>query len=93
MEALVLSGPFPEEMTLEAQILSKMNRLRKLVLDDVKITGKVVRLPNEIRCLIWSNYPYTYLPSPFTYCPSMLQLDRLVEMFMPGSSFNNRGKA
>ena len=70
-------------MKLKAETLSKMSCLEILRFDSMRILGNLSGLSNQLRYLKWHNYPYTNLPHPFTHSPSMFQVDRLVELFMP----------
>ena len=68
-----------ENTTIRAEALSRMNRLRLLILEDVNFSGSLSGISNELRYLAWKNYP-------FTYFPSSCELTKLVELVL---SFSN----
>lgn len=45
--------------------LSKMSRLRLLILKKVDFSGSLDNFSNELRYIEWDEYPFMYLPSSF----------------------------
>lgn len=48
-----------------AGALSKMSRLRLLILKDVHFSENLNSISNELRYIEWDGYPFMYLPSSF----------------------------
>lgn len=65
-----------------AETLSKMSRLRLLVLNDIKFQGCLKYLSNELKYLFWDKYPFMSLPSSF-------QPAKLVELILTESNIEN----
>ncbi|KAL5131084.1 TMV resistance protein N [Glycine soja] len=82
LEAIVIGiGKYQEEFsrqTMKVDALSKMIHLKLLVLKNVKFSGILNSLSNELTYLNWNNYPFTSLPSSF-------HPDQLVELILPYS--------
>lgn len=79
-EAIVLAiSTETKTLTADAAVLSKMTRLRLLILHDVNLLGSINCLSNELRYLQWSRYPFTYLP--LSFLPN-----KLVELILPSNS-------
>ena len=69
-----------ENTTLRADVLSKMNRLRFLILGGmIRFSGSLNGLSKELRYLKWEGYP-------FTYFPSNCELVKLVELSLTFSN-------
>ncbi|PNX77817.1 TIR-NBS-LRR resistance protein, partial [Trifolium pratense] len=79
VEAIVLHGNERDAETLMADALSKMSRLRLLILKDVKFSGSLDNLSNELRYVSWDRYPFKDLPSSF-------QPHELVELILVDSN-------
>ncbi|XP_061353729.1 disease resistance protein RUN1-like [Gastrolobium bilobum] len=75
VEAVVLR----DSETLMAEAVSKLNRIRLLIISDRKISGSLSSLSNELRYVLWSGYPFMHLPSSF-------QPTRLVHLDLRSSS-------
>ncbi|XP_054825665.1 disease resistance protein RPP2B-like [Prosopis cineraria] len=69
----------PHRTTLNIEGLSKLRRLKILILHNVKFSGNLDDLSNNLRYLSWHKYPLNYLPSKFK--PKWL-----VKLIMPDSS-------
>ncbi|RDX92886.1 TMV resistance protein N, partial [Mucuna pruriens] len=81
IEAIVLSCAKEGEV-LMAETLSKMSRLRLLVLNNMNFQGSLNYLSNELKYLFWDKYPFMSLPSSF-------QPDKLVELILTGSNIKH----
>ncbi|CAJ2637836.1 unnamed protein product [Trifolium pratense] len=79
VDAVVLYGSQREKGKLMAETLSKMNRLRLLILKEVEFSGSLDYISNELRYVEWDEYPFLYLPSSF-------QPNQLVELILVDSS-------
>ncbi|KAK7382872.1 hypothetical protein VNO80_02004 [Phaseolus coccineus] len=65
--------------TVRADGLSKIKHLKLLKLEDVKFSGNLNHLSNEIAYLNWKEYPFKCLPQSF-------QPEKLVELYLVRSS-------
>ncbi|MED6170034.1 hypothetical protein PIB30_026747 [Stylosanthes scabra] len=68
-----------ERTTLRVEALSQMNCLRLLILRDVKFSGSLDFLSNQLAYFDWEEYPLTCLPSNF-------QPNKLVKLILHHSS-------
>jgi len=68
-----------ERKTLAAETLSKMRRLRLIIIKGVQFSGSLSHLSNELRYLVWEEYRFVCLPSSF-------QPYQLVELHLRNSS-------
>jgi hypothetical protein len=71
----MLRSPKRERVTFKAKAFERMRNLKFLIVDNVHICEELKYLPNGLRLLDWSNYPF-HLPS--TFCPH-----KLVTLKMP----------
>ncbi|XP_054816507.1 TMV resistance protein N-like isoform X2 [Prosopis cineraria] len=86
VEAIVLNkGEVEQKIPLMAEVLSKMTRLRVLILPALKFSGQLNHLSNDLRFLSWQKFPFSYLPSSFN--PK-----NLVELIMPDSDIRHLWK-
>lgn len=65
MKGIVLNQEDPTEVPLMAEAFSKMINLRLLIIRNVKFSGRLIYLSNQLRYLSWHKYPFTYLPLNF----------------------------
>ncbi|ONH91360.1 hypothetical protein PRUPE_8G109500 [Prunus persica] len=72
------AGLESDEVCLNAESFSKMKNLRLFINHNVRLSGEVDYLPNELRLLIWPEYPSQSLPANFN--PK-----KLVRLTMPRS--------
>ena len=63
---------------MRADALSKMGHLKLLIIWNVKFSGCLNYLSNELGYLSWYKYPFTCLPPSF-------QPDKLVQLVLPHS--------
>ena len=63
---------------LKADFLKKMKNLRLLIISNVHVCGGIEYLPNGLRLLDWSEYPFSSLPTAF-------HPQKLVALKMPQS--------
>ena len=78
----MLNTPFQEEVHLDAEVFSKMKKMRLLKVVDmgnVKLPQGLNCLSNELHIIEWHVYPLSSLPSNF-------QPNKLVELKMHCSS-------
>jgi hypothetical protein len=71
----MLRSPKRERVTFKAKAFKRMRNLKFLIVDNVHICKELKYLPNGLRLLDWSDYPFR-LPS--TFCPQ-----KLVTLKMP----------
>ncbi|XP_054823851.1 disease resistance protein Roq1-like [Prosopis cineraria] len=69
----------PQGTTLNIDGLSKLRKLKILIFHNVKFSGNLYDLSNNLKYLSWHKYPLNYLPSNF-------KPKRLVQLIMPYSS-------
>ncbi|KAK4286066.1 hypothetical protein QN277_002677 [Acacia crassicarpa] len=80
VEAIVLNPDDLQETPLKAEALSQMSRLRLIIFpNNVKFSGNLNNLSNELRVLSWHKFPFSSLPSSF-------EPEKLVELIMPDSN-------
>lgn len=72
-------GSEREKGILMGEALSKMNHLRLLILNQVKFSGSLDYLSNDLRYVTWNEYPFLCLPSSF-------QPNHLVELILVDSN-------
>ncbi|XP_059668967.1 disease resistance protein Roq1-like [Cornus florida] len=59
-------GHLSEELLVNADVFAKMKKLRLLKLSGpVRLCGQLTYLSNELRYLVWNDYPLGFLPSNF----------------------------
>ncbi|KAL4374468.1 hypothetical protein AHAS_Ahas05G0184800 [Arachis hypogaea] len=64
IEGIKLDIPESETEYIEAKALSRMNRLRILIINNVHVTDDIQYLPDELRLIDWPRYPSsTLLPN------------------------------
>ena len=63
---------------MRADGLSKIRHLKLLKLEDLKFSGSLNHLSNELAYLNWREYPFKCLPQSF-------QPEKLVELYLVGS--------
>ncbi|QHO04214.1 TMV resistance protein N [Arachis hypogaea] len=75
VKAMQLMEPYQgRNMTLRAEILSRMKRLEFLQIQNVSFFGSFNSISSELRYLEWKYYPYTDFPS----CCKLSKLSKLV---------------
>ncbi|XP_054797824.1 disease resistance protein RUN1-like isoform X1 [Prosopis cineraria] len=79
VQAIVLKPEKLQDTPLRAEALSYMRGLVLMILHNVKFSGEIHHLSNELRYVSWDKYPFTRLPSTF-------EGRKLVELIMPNSS-------
>ncbi|XP_030941090.1 TMV resistance protein N-like [Quercus lobata] len=82
VEGIMLNTPFQEEVHLDAEVFSKMKKMRLLKVGDmgnVKLPQGLNCLSNELRIIEWHGYPLSSMPTNF-------QPNKLVELKMHCSS-------
>ncbi|XP_050277880.1 disease resistance protein RPV1-like [Quercus robur] len=55
----------PENVQLKADFLKKMKNLRLLIISNAHVCGGIEYLPNGLRLLDWSEFPFSSLPTTF----------------------------
>ena len=71
----MLCSPKRERVTFKAKAFKRMRNLKFLIVDNVDICEELKYLPNGLRALDWSDYPF---PLPSAFCPQ-----KLVTLKMP----------
>ncbi|KAL2328119.1 hypothetical protein Fmac_021546 [Flemingia macrophylla] len=81
LEAIVIERRLEEflEATMTVDSLSKMNHLNFLVFKNVKFSGSLRYLSNELRYICWHEFPFKCFPSCF-------RPQELVELILPCSN-------
>ena len=78
IQGIMLHSPQPVTVQLHAKAFKRMENLKMLMVDNIHIPEPLKYLPNGLKFLKWSKYPFQTLPSK--YCPQ-----QLVIMEMPSS--------
>ncbi|MED6157063.1 hypothetical protein PIB30_019899 [Stylosanthes scabra] len=79
LEAIVLRRYLEIKEELYVEALSKMSRLKLLILGKLNFSGSLLFLSNDLGYLYWEGYPFTYLPSNF-------QPNKLVKLILHHSN-------
>ncbi|XP_050257545.1 TMV resistance protein N-like [Quercus robur] len=82
VEGIMLNAPIQKEEHLDAEVFSKMKKMRLLKVGDmgnVKLPQGLNCLSNELRIIEWHGYPLSFMPTNF-------QPNKLVELKMHCSS-------
>ncbi|WCJ38884.1 disease resistance protein (TIR-NBS-LRR class) putative [Euphorbia peplus] len=85
VEGIVLDTCEQEDDHLSAKAFTKMRNLRLLKLGNLRLSGSLNYLSNELRYLDWEEYPFKSFPSTF-------QPDKLVELHLPSSNIQQLWK-
>ena len=66
---MILRSPKPETMKLQGEPFERMKNLKFLWVENVHICEEFQYLPNELRLLVWPQFPFSW---PSKYCPQKL---------------------